>query len=158
MIKFNLKVKAYFSLEFLTAKIKKNPYFVKSDIDNQILITFYNKRVSRATNEEQVIQLCNALLEKLFSDIGIKKVFIHCRNGVLNLDTKKNRTIPKINYDLFLECCEKFPKLELIPNGEVNDIETFNFFKSKNINQFMIGRQFARDLLFLEKLKSGNMY
>ena len=90
---------------------------------------------------------------KLFSDIGIKKVFIHCRNGVLNLDTKKNRTIPKINYDLFLECCEKFPKMELIPNGEVNDIETFNFFKSKNINQFMIGRQFAKDLLFLEKLK-----
>ena len=25
----------------------------------------------------------------LFKDIGIKKVFIHCRNGVLNLDTKK---------------------------------------------------------------------
>ena len=43
--------------------------------------------------------------------------------------------------------------MELIPNGEVNDIETFNFFKSKNINQFMIGRQFAKDLLFLEKLK-----
>jgi len=41
----------------------------------------------------------------------------------------------------------------IIPNGEVNDIETFNFFKSKNINQFMIGRQFAKDLLFLEKLK-----
>ena len=70
MIKFNLKVNAYFSLEFLIAKIKKNPYFVKSEIDNQILIAFYNKRVSRATNEEQVIQLCNALLEKLFSDRG----------------------------------------------------------------------------------------
>ena len=43
---------------------------MKSEIDNQILIAFYNKRVSRATNEEQVIQLCNALLEKLFSDRG----------------------------------------------------------------------------------------
>ena len=40
---------------------------------------------------------------KLFNEIGIKKVFIHCRNGVLNLDTKKNRTIPKINYNLFLK-------------------------------------------------------
>ena len=43
---------------------------MKSEIDNQILIGFYNKRVSRATNEEQVVQLCNELLEKLFSNIG----------------------------------------------------------------------------------------
>ena len=89
----------------------------------------------------------------LFKDIGIKKVFIHCRNGVLNLDTKKNRTIPQINYELFLECSKKFPKMELIPNGEVNNLETFNSFKSKNINKYMIGRQFAKDALFLEKLK-----
>ena len=33
----------------------------------------------------------------LFSNLGIKEVFVHCRNGVLNLDTKKNRSIPKIN-------------------------------------------------------------
>lgn len=89
----------------------------------------------------------------LFKDIGIKKVFIHCRNGVLNLDTKKNRTIPQINYKLFLECSKKFPEMELIPNGEVNNLDTFNSFKSKNINKYMIGRQFAKDALFLEKLK-----
>ena len=89
----------------------------------------------------------------LFKDIGIKKVFIHCRNGVLNLDTKKNRTIPQINYELFLECSKKFPDMELIPNGEVNNLDTFNSFKSKNINKYMIGRQFSKDALFLEKLK-----
>ena len=89
----------------------------------------------------------------LFKDIGIKKIFIHCRNGVLNLDTKKNRTIPQINYELFLECSKKFPEMELIPNGEVNNLDTFNSFKSKNINKYMIGRQFAKDALFLEKLK-----
>ena len=89
----------------------------------------------------------------LFNEIGIKKVFIHCRNGVLNLDTKKNRTIPQINYELFLECSKKFPEMELIPNGEVNNLNTFNSLKSKNINKYMIGRQFAKDALFLEKLK-----
>lgn len=94
---------------------------------------------------------------KLFNEIGIKKVFIHCRNGVLNLDTKKNRTIPKINYNLFLECCDQFPEMELIPNGEVNDLETFKFFQSKNITQFMIGRQFAKDAFFLEKLDLENV-
>ncbi len=89
----------------------------------------------------------------LFKDIGIKKIFIHCRNGVLNLDTKKNRTIPQINYELFLECSKKFPEMELIPNGEVNNLDTFNSFKSKKINKYMIGRQFTKDALFLEKLK-----
>ena len=33
---------------------------------------------------------------KLFNEIGIKKVFIHCRNGVLNLDTKKIEQFQKL--------------------------------------------------------------
>ena len=88
----------------------------------------------------------------LFLNLGIKEVFVHCRNGVLNLDTKKNRTIPKINYDLFLECKKNFPKLKLIPNGEINNKETFDFLIDNNVFDFMIGRQFAKDLIFLEKL------
>ena len=88
----------------------------------------------------------------LFLNLGIKEVFVHCRNGVLNLDTKKNRTIPKINYDLFLECKKNFPKLKLIPNGEINNKETFDFLIHNNVFDFMIGRQFAKDLIFLEKL------
>ena len=47
--------------------------------------------------------------------------------------------------------------MELIPNGEVNDLETFKFFQSKNITQFMIGRQFAKDAFFLEKLDLKNI-
>ena len=88
----------------------------------------------------------------LFLNLGIKEVFVHCRNGVLNLDTNKNRTIPKINYDLFLECKKNFPKLKLIPNGEINNKETFDFLIHNNVFDFMIGRQFAKDLIFLEKL------
>ena len=42
--------------------------------------------------------------------------------------------------------------MELIPNGEINDLETINHLSNNNINQFMIGRQFANDLLFIEKL------
>lgn len=89
---------------------------------------------------------------ELFLNLGIKDIFVHCRNGVLNLDTKKNRTIPQINYDLFLECKKNFPKLNLIPNGEIDNKETFDFLIQNNISNFMIGRQFAKDLLFLEKL------
>jgi len=88
----------------------------------------------------------------MFQEFEIKTVYIHCRNGVLNLDTKKNRTIPKINYELFFKCKEEFPNMELIPNGEINDLETIKHLSDNNINQFMIGRQFANDLLFIEKL------
>ena len=88
----------------------------------------------------------------MFQEFEIKTVYIHCRNGVLDLDTKKNRTIPKINYELFLKCKKEFSDMELIPNGEINDLETINHLSNNNINQFMIGRQFANDLLFIEKL------
>ena len=88
----------------------------------------------------------------MFLSLGIRDIFVHCRNGVLNLDTKKNRTIPQINYDLFLECKKNFPKLNLIPNGEINDKKTFDFLIQNEVFNFMIGRQFAKDLLFLEKL------
>ena len=88
----------------------------------------------------------------LFSKIGIKNIFVHCRNGVLDLDTKKNRTIPKINYNLFLECQKNHPSLNLIPNGEINNKQTFKFLINKKINSFMIGRQFSKDILFIEKM------
>jgi tRNA-dihydrouridine synthase A len=115
----------------------------------------YNKKISvkcrlgLGLEEDQ-----NYIFEYLnmFQEFEIKTVYIHCRNGVLNLDTKKNRTIPKINYELFFKCKREFPNMELIPNGEINDLETFNHLSDNNINQFMIGRQFANDLLFIEKL------
>tara|TARA_B100000965_G_C19563128_1_gene745507 strand:- start:847 stop:1773 length:927 start_codon:yes stop_codon:yes gene_type:complete len=88
----------------------------------------------------------------LFSKIGIKTIFVHCRNGILDLDTKKNRTIPKINYNLFLECQKNHPNLNLIPNGEINNQETFEFLINKKISSFMIGRQFSKDILFIEKM------
>ncbi len=88
----------------------------------------------------------------LFSKIGIKTIFVHCRNGILDLDTKKNRTIPKINYNLFLECQKNHPNLNLIPNGEINNQETFEFLINKKISNFMIGRQFSKDILFIEKM------
>ena len=118
-------------------------------------IKTYNKKISvkcrlgLGLEEDQ-----NYIFEYLnmFQEFEIKTVYIHCRNGVLNLDTKKNRTIPKVNYELFFKCKREFPNMELIPNGEINDLKTFNHLSDNNINQFMIGRQFANDILFIEKL------
>ena len=52
----------------------------------------------------------------------------------------------------FLNAKKNSPNMELIPNGEINDLETINHLLDNKISQFMIGRQFANDLLFIEKL------
>ncbi len=88
----------------------------------------------------------------LFTKMGIKTVFVHCRNGILDLGTKQNRIIPKINYNLFLECQKNHPDLNLIPNGEINNIETINYLIKQKISNLMIGRQFSKDILFIEKI------
>ncbi|MDC0861119.1 tRNA-dihydrouridine synthase [Alphaproteobacteria bacterium] len=85
----------------------------------------------------------------MFKNKNINKVIVHCRNGILNLNTKKNRTIPKINYQLFFKCLKDFPNIQLIPNGEINNIEIINDFSKNNINEVMIGRKFAEEPLFL---------
>ena len=93
----------------------------------------------------------------MFKNMNINKVIIHCRNGVLNLNTKKNRTIPKINYELFFKCFQDFPDVKLIPNGEINNTEIINNFKKNNINEVMIGRKFAEEPLFLHHKKLINI-
>ena len=85
----------------------------------------------------------------MFKSNNIGKVIIHCRNGVLNLNTKKNRTIPNINYKLFLKCLKDFPDIQLIPNGEINNLDIINNFNKHNITDVMIGRKFSDESLFL---------
>ena len=85
----------------------------------------------------------------MFKSNNISKVIIHCRNGVLNLNTKKNRTIPRINYQLFFKCLNDFPNIQLIPNGEINNLDTINNFNKHNITDVMIGRKFSDESLFL---------
>ena len=42
--------------------------------------------------------------------------------------------------------------MKLIPNGEIDNKETFDLLIENDVSDFMIGRQFAKDLTFLEKL------
>ena len=90
---------------------------------------------------------------EMFKSNNITKVIIHCRNGVLNLNTKKNRTIPKINYQLFFKCLKNFPNIKLIPNGEIGNIDTINNFSNNNIKDVMIGRKFFDESLFLHNYR-----
>ena len=95
---------------------------------------------------------------EMFKSNNITKVIIHCRNGVLNLNTKKNRTIPKINYQLFFKCLKNFPNIKLIPNGEIGNIDTINNFSNNNIKDVMIGRKFFDESLFLHNNRIIEIY
>lgn len=137
--------------------LTQEPLLVEHCLDS---LSHYKKDISikcrLGLGLEEDKDYINTYLE-LFSKFGIKTIFVHCRNGILNLDTKKNRTIPQINYDLFLECKANHSHLNLIPNGEINDTKTFNFLIQNNVSDFMIGRQFAKDILFLEKISIHNI-
>ncbi|MDB9776571.1 tRNA-dihydrouridine synthase [Alphaproteobacteria bacterium] len=93
----------------------------------------------------------------MFKNHNINKVIVHCRNGILNLNTKKNRTIPKINYELFFKCLKDFPNIQLIPNGEINNVEIINNFNINKIDEVMIGRKFAEEPLFLHNKRIINI-
>ena len=85
----------------------------------------------------------------LFKKYNINKIIIHCRNGVLTFNTKNNRKIPNINYELFFKCKKKYSDLILIPNGEINNQDIINYFSNNLVKEVMIGRKFSEDPLFL---------
>ena len=55
---------------------------------------------------------------------GIKIVYVHARNAILNgISPKGNRTIPPLNYDFVKKIKLKYPKITFIINGGIDTIE-----------------------------------
>ena len=87
------------------------------------------------------------------SNAGVKKFTIHARIGVLNLDTKKNRSVPEIDYNEVYRIKEEFPNLEIEINGgikSVNDIKTH----VDKVDGVMLGRIAYENPMFLARLDS----
>lgn len=82
-------------------------------------------------------------LVHLFVDAGVDKIIIHARKAWLNgLSPKENRTLPPLNYEMVYKLREHFPKLNLVLNGQINDINTIES-AMKYVNGVMIGRLFC---------------
>ena len=85
------------------------------------------------------------------SDHGINTFIVHARKAISGLDTKRNRSIPPLNYDLVYKMKERFPEQKIIINGgieEISDVKT----QLKFVNGVMLGRKIYSDPAFLLKI------
>ncbi len=71
---------------------------------------------------------------------GIKIVYVHARNAILNgFSPKENRNIPPLNYDFVKKIKNKFPQTTFILNGGIDSIEKA-IVMSKIYDGIMVGR------------------
>ncbi len=74
------------------------------------------------------------------SKSGIKLIYVHARNAILNgISPKANRTIPPLNYYFVEKIKKKFPQIKFILNGGINTINDAKKYSEK-FNGVMIGR------------------
>ena len=82
------------------------------------------------------------------SEYDISTFIIHARKAISGLDTKRNRSIPPLNYDLVYKMKDHFPNLKIIINGGIEEID--NVKKQLNfVDGVMLGRKIYSDPAFL---------
>ena len=82
------------------------------------------------------------------SNVGIKTFIIHARKAISGLDTKRNRSIPKLNYKIVKDLKEEFSELEIILNGGIDNLKDCKNLLN-NFDGIMLGRKIYDDPLFL---------
>ena len=86
---------------------------------------------------------------------GIKIIYIHARNAILNgLNPKNNRTIPPLNYEFVTRIKKYYPNIQFILNGGINNLDDAYKY-SKKFDGVMLGRLIKANpfcLLNIDKL------
>lgn len=85
------------------------------------------------------------------SHTGCNKFIVHARNAVLKgLSPKENREIPPLRYDYIYQLKEDFPKLEIIINGGITNLNQIDQHLQK-VDGVMIGREaYYNPYLFID--------
>ena len=86
------------------------------------------------------------------SKSGIRVIYVHARNAILNgISPKNNRTIPPLNYEFVKNIKSEFPKIKFILNGGIDCLN-----KAKKLsNEFegvMLGRLIQNNPFCLSKV------
>jgi len=81
-------------------------------------------------------------------DCGVATFIIHARKAISGLDTKRNRSIPPLQYDAVYEIKNAFPDLKIIINGGIESIDQVNSHLN-HVDGVMLGRKIYADPLFL---------
>ena len=85
---------------------------------------------------------------KTMTDLGVRTFIIHARKAISGLDTKRNRSIPPLNYDLVFKIKELFPDLNIVINGGIEEISSVKSLLN-NVDGVMLGRKIYSDPAFL---------
>ena len=85
---------------------------------------------------------------KTITDLGVRTFIIHARKAISGLDTKRNRSIPPLNYDLVFKIKELFPDLNIVINGGIEEISSVKSLLN-NVDGVMLGRKIYSDPAFL---------
>ena len=85
---------------------------------------------------------------KTIADLGVKTFIIHARKAISGLDTKRNRSIPPLNYELVFKIKELFPDLNIVINGGIEEISSVKGLLN-NVDGVMLGRKIYSDPAFL---------
>ena len=86
------------------------------------------------------------------TQLNVNKIIIHARKAISGLDTKRNRSIPPLNYDLVCNIKNNYKNKEIIINGGFDDIKSILNIDSK-VDGVMIGRKVYSDPLFLQEIE-----
>tara|TARA_B100000214_G_scaffold96987_1_gene67428 strand:+ start:198 stop:1184 length:987 start_codon:yes stop_codon:yes gene_type:complete len=86
-------------------------------------------------------------IEKV-ADTGISLFIIHARKAISGLDTKRNRSIPPLDYDLVHKIKLSFPELKIVVNGGIEEIENVKI-QLDRFDGVMLGRKIYSDPAFL---------
>jgi len=88
-----------------------------------------------------------SFIEKI-AEAGISLFIIHARKAISGLDTKRNRSIPPLDYDLVYKIKNAFPELKIIVNGGIEDMGNVKMLLER-FDGVMLGRKIYSDPTFL---------
>ena len=83
---------------------------------------------------------------------GIKIVYVHARNAILNgISPKANRTIPELNYSFIKKVKKEHPSIQFILNGGIDSIDKALMLSSE-YDGVMLGRLVQNNPFCLSKV------
>jgi len=86
------------------------------------------------------------------SKSGIKIIYVHARNAILNgLNPKDNRIIPPLNYEFVSKIKQEFPNISFIINGGIDSVEKA-LTLSQKYEGVMVGRMIKNNPLCLAEI------
>ncbi len=85
---------------------------------------------------------------------GINIIYVHARNAILSgISPRGNRSIPPLNYEFVKKIKKKYPNINFILNGGINNLE-YAFNLTKEFDGVMLGRLIQKNPFCLRKIDS----